>query len=506
MALAYKIIPGPTGPIGPTGPQGLIGLQGLTGPTGPYGFTGPQGNIGSTGPQGNNGITGPTGPQGNTGPTGPQGGFGNTGPTGPQGNTGPTGPQGNQGNSGATGPTGPLGIGNTGPQGNTGPTGPSGIGIIGNTGPTGPSGIGTTGATGPIGPTGPSGIGNTGPTGPSGIDGITGPQGPQGNTGPTGPSGNTGPTGPQGNPGIDGITGPEGPSGNTGPTGPQGNPGIDGITGPEGPSGNTGPTGPQGPSGNTGPAGSGVPRGYIDGFVLSNAADTEHDITVAAGVATDSTNADSMVLASAITKRIDAGWAVGDANGGLDTGAVGNATWYHVWLIKRSDTGVVDALFSTSVSAPTMPANYDYKRRIGSVLTDGSANIIGFTQMGDQFLWNVVSQDVNASSIGSAAGTLFTISTPLGVQTYPLISMHCSKSGASPALYVSSPDVTDDAVGVHNNMGSPAAASANTRSFLILGNPCRTNTSSQIRARSDTTSVLFTCKTAGWVDPRGKDA
>jgi len=79
-----------------------------------------------------------------------------------------------------------------------------------------------------------------------------------------------------------------------------------------------------------------------------------------------------MVLSSAITKRLDAAWAVGSGNGGLDTGTIANTT-YHVWLIQRSDTGVVDALFSTSLTSPTMPTNYDRKRRIGIIVRSAGA-------------------------------------------------------------------------------------------------------------------------------------
>ncbi|KKL94130.1 hypothetical protein LCGC14_1867760 [marine sediment metagenome] len=126
-----------------------------------------------------------------------------------------------------------------------------------------------------------------------------------------------------------------------------------------------------------------VVHNYITGLVLSNDTDTDHDINITAGRAVDATNAHLIILASEITKRIDAAWAVGDDAGGIDTGSVANNTLYAVWLIKRSDTGVEDALFSASFSAPTMPTDYDYKRLIGFLLTDGSANINNFTQQGD---------------------------------------------------------------------------------------------------------------------------
>ena len=112
---------------------------------------------------------------------------------------------------------------------------------------------------------------------------------------------------------------------------------------------------------------------HIAGLTYSNAADATNDITVTAGSARDSTNTEDMVLAASITKRLDAAWAVGDNQGGIDAGSAAN-TSYHIWLIKRVDTGVVDVLFSTSASSPTMPTNYTKKRRIGSFVRTGGAN------------------------------------------------------------------------------------------------------------------------------------
>lgn len=118
-------------------------------------------------------------------------------------------------------------------------------------------------------------------------------------------------------------------------------------------------------------------KGHIDGLTLSNnSTDATNDIDIAAGeAASTETNPVLMVLASALTKRLDASWAVGTGNGGLDTGSVANAKYY-VWLIRRSDTGVVDALFSTSNSSPTMPTNYDQKRLIGSFARVSGANTV----------------------------------------------------------------------------------------------------------------------------------
>jgi hypothetical protein len=114
--------------------------------------------------------------------------------------------------------------------------------------------------------------------------------------------------------------------------------------------------------------------GTLYGLTLSNnSSDATNDIDIAVGSARSSDDSANMDLLSALTKRLDASWAVGSGNGGLDTGSVGNNTYY-IWLIKRSDTGVVDALFSTSATAPTMPSNYDLKALIGYFVRASSTN------------------------------------------------------------------------------------------------------------------------------------
>lgn len=155
---------------------------------------------------------------------------------------------------------------------------------------------------------------------------------------------------------------------------------------------------------------------FIGGLRTSNnVSDATNDIDIAIGECMDATNAKPMRLTSAITKRLDASWAVGTNQGGLDTGAKANSTGYYVWLIMRSDTGVVDALFSTSATAPTMPANYDYKRLIGFIKTTSAGVIYAFTQVGDHFQYsagNANAIDISDSSITSNTFETAAVSVP----------------------------------------------------------------------------------------------
>lgn len=116
-------------------------------------------------------------------------------------------------------------------------------------------------------------------------------------------------------------------------------------------------------------------RGVLYNGQLTISDTSTTTFTVGAGAVGDSTFVSTMFLSSALVKSTSA-WAVGNNNGGLDTGAIGVSTLYYVYVIKRVDTQVVDVLFSTSSTSPTMPTNYTLKRLIGTVLTNSSSQFV----------------------------------------------------------------------------------------------------------------------------------
>lgn len=246
-------------------------------------------------------------------------------------------------------------------------------------------------------------------------------------------------------------------------------------------------------------------RGYLVGLGLSNnGSDATNDIDLAVGAAIDDTYAKFIKLASALTKRLDAAWAVGTNQGGLDTGSIANTT-YHVWLIKRSDTGVVDVLFSTSASSPTMPASYDYKRRIGSIMRESGA-IVAFVQSGDHFWRQVPSLDVDTTNPGTSAVTA-TLKTPVGIASIAIVAAASTNAGLSNVTgLITSLSQTDSVpstslfnFGTDDTSGSGYHSPSNIH---VL-----TNTSSQIRYRmtSSGASTVIRIITQGWIDRRGRD-
>jgi len=119
--------------------------------------------------------------------------------------------------------------------------------------------------------------------------------------------------------------------------------------------------------------------GFITGFVPAHDTDTDHDMTITAGECRDA--ADTVNIESTITyaKQIDAAFAAGDDAGGMFTGAVAPSTTYHACLIQKDSTGAYDWGFDTSVSGANTPTGYTFRRRLFSIITDSSSNIVNET-------------------------------------------------------------------------------------------------------------------------------
>lgn len=59
--------------------------------------------------------------------------------------------------------------------------------------------------------------------------------------------------------------------------------------------------------------------------------------------------------------------------GGIDTGSMNANTWYSEWVIYNPSAASVSCLLSTSASAPTLPAGYTMRARVGWNRTDSTA-------------------------------------------------------------------------------------------------------------------------------------
>lgn len=248
-------------------------------------------------------------------------------------------------------------------------------------------------------------------------------------------------------------------------------------------------------------------RGLLYGLTLSNnAGDATNDIDIAAGVAADATNVRFMTGA-ALTKQTDVAWAVGSSQGCLDTGSIGNGT-YHFFLIARSDTGVVDVLCSLSATAPTMPANYDFKRRIGAIIRS-AGTVLGFTQYGDDFhLKDIVVANITGPGNAAVTYTLVPMPTGIVVQALLTVGMTDDTTGFSSQQMLFTELAQNNPGGSPDNNTLWIGGTGDNDDINVSSNDIElyTNSSAQIRydggSMSGDTDLKIRVK--GWRDSRGR--
>lgn len=226
-------------------------------------------------------------------------------------------------------------------------------------------------------------------------------------------------------------------------------------------------------------------------IMANNSSDAANDIDFTEGFCYDLSTKEKIV-STAMTKQLDTTWAEGTHAGGLDTGSKANSTWYHCFAISKAD-GTSDFLFSTSVTAPTMPSGYVNKRRVGSIKTDSSGNIRLFTQDGDFVQWATPSNEI----ITTTPPTTFTdliISAPLGIKTRVLLQTSLASS-SFPTMVLK-----DKNSGLFTSVTSGLAIHGN----LSFVDWIYTNTSSQIQHYCSLGSVTnYLISSIGYYDKRG---
>ena len=141
---------------------------------------------------------------------------------------------------------------------------------------------------------------------------------------------------------------------------------------------------------------------YVNGLSLScDSVAAPKVVNVAAGAARDSTNVNDIILDAAVAIN---GALAGVVNG-VDVDALANSSFYAVFVIGDSTRNNDAAcLLSLSATAPSLPSGYDMFRRIGWVLTNGSANVLQFWQNGlDQSRWMMYDVGISELSGGTSA-------------------------------------------------------------------------------------------------------
>lgn len=253
-----------------------------------------------------------------------------------------------------------------------------------------------------------------------------------------------------------------------------------------------------------------LPRGYIDGMILSNGTDATNDINISAGKCRDSTDTVDIVIATALGKQLDANWTAGGTTGtpagGRDTAAgIANAT-YHLYAARTAASSAGDVYMTTATTAAAAitainlesgGSAYAYARRIGSIVRLSSA-IIAFIQNGNYFRWVDPPAVVSNATPGTSANTA-TLVVPTGLSLRVMLDVISPAGGI---VYFSGLDNTDAAPSAS---GTPIGSIGDGSNTSINQVVVWVNTSAQFRYRSDTNTTLrFT--PVEWLDFRGRDA
>ena len=117
-----------------------------------------------------------------------------------------------------------------------------------------------------------------------------------------------------------------------------------------------------------------LPSGNING--LRKARITNAQISIGIGACRDSTNTVNIINTGLLVIDLSTSGA-----GGLDTGSEAADTLYTDYIISGS-SGIA-GIASTNQTTPTLPAGYQYFRRVGAVRNNSGSNIMNFEQGGN---------------------------------------------------------------------------------------------------------------------------
>ena len=231
--------------------------------------------------------------------------------------------------------------------------------------------------------------------------------------------------------------------------------------------------------------------------ILNNSTDSDHDMDFTGWVFVFD-DWSWQASAIAMTKRIDSTWIAGNSQWWLDTGSVSSNSIYYMYAIYNPTTLSADFLFSTSLS-PIMPSGYTKKKKIASLLTDGSSNIRNgvwiFNPDGSyNFVYNSLITDLSDTTPATTR-TPVTLSTP--PNTRARLHLTLIDNDTSSASILVTEEAQEDIVPTRPN----STLVANINWYSKVTAEYNTNSSSQIYYRSTDWGVsVFTIVTQGWFD------
>ena len=133
-------------------------------------------------------------------------------------------------------------------------------------------------------------------------------------------------------------------------------------------------------------------------------------VTITANILSVYNGSDGYVQLNMVNELLD---AEDFGVGGLDTGVLDVSTWYYVYIIYDPVSKSTSSLCSLSATAPTLPGDYSFYKRVGSFCTDATANKypLAFIQRGNKTSYavttgsNVTGTRIMASTTGAVGST-----------------------------------------------------------------------------------------------------
>jgi len=237
----------------------------------------------------------------------------------------------------------------------------------------------------------------------------------------------------------------------------------------------------------------------VSGLVVTNnAVDLEHDIDISAG------QYGQYVLASGLTKQLDAAFAEGDDAGGM-VGSLPTSGVVYIFLITKDSDGTLD-VYAETTNGTSPPSGWTVVKRIAVRPTDASANLINVKAYGNGEKITVTPVTLVADFslvIPTTTRTFYPVgsvlSCPPDVIANVLLSFEPGGTEAT-SILVTSVDQTDIAPDI-TTMHTLTASSESTRTsaeISIYVGPTR-----QIYARASAEPVKnFKAIITSWIEDR----
>lgn len=270
-----------------------------------------------------------------------------------------------------------------------------------------------------------------------------------------------------------------------------------------------------------------LPRGWIDGLIVSNdGTDATNDIGVSAGVCRSTVNivdgaASTLTrdqidleIPVAIIKQLDvlfaptnydgAGRDGGTRSGMLSSTAITDTDWHILAVGKRGEPTDILA-HNTFTQASILPelqriGGYTAYRRIRTIRRATSIRLE--TQTGDFIRFKTPPRDINDSDVSTTADT-YTLSVPTGVSWEVLLALNLTGTNAH-AVYLRNTNDTDSAP---SQSAAPLATIAHSNSVTAACQAIvQCDTSAQIIGRADAANAVLVGVTLGYWDRRDRNA